>query len=125
MDLSRRAGRAKPKVVAAFPIDENDELVLVTDGGQLIRSPVHDIRVAGRATRGVTLFRVGEDERVVSVARLEEDDEPEQTEGAEAEALDDADDNDADDNDADDNGADGDGADGDGADDNGAEGDET
>jgi len=121
MDLSRRAGRAKPKVVAAFPIDENDELVLVTDGGQLIRSPVHDIRVAGRATRGVTLFRVGEDERVVSVARLEEDDEPEQTEGAEAdaeaeaEAIDGADDNGADDNGADDNGAD----------DNGAEGDET
>jgi len=114
MDLSRRAGRAKPKVVAAFPIDENDELVLVTDGGQLIRSPVHDIRVAGRATRGVTLFRVGEDERVVSVARLEEDDEPEQTEGAEAdaeaeaEAIDGADDNGADDNGADDNGAEGD-----------------
>jgi DNA gyrase subunit A len=119
MDLSRRAGRAKPKVVAAFPIDENDELVLVTDGGQLIRSPVHDIRVAGRATRGVTLFRVGEDERVVSVARLEEDDEPEHTEGAEAEAVDGADDNGADDDGADDNGADDNGAD-----DNGAEGDE-
>ena len=72
MDLSRRRGKPVPRVVAAFPIAEEDELVLVTDGGQLIRSPVDDIRIAGRATRGVTLFRVGADERVVSVARLED-----------------------------------------------------
>jgi DNA gyrase subunit A len=77
MDLSRGRGREAPRVVGAFPIEENDELVLVTDGGQLIRSPVHDVRIAGRATRGVTLFRVGEAERVVSVARLEEDEEAE------------------------------------------------
>ena len=44
--------------------------MLVTDGGQLIRSPVHDIRIASRRTQGVTLFKVSEDERVVSVARL-------------------------------------------------------
>jgi DNA gyrase subunit A len=92
MELSRRSARDRPKVVAAFPIDENDELVLVTDGGQLIRSPVHDIRIAGRATRGVTLFRVGEDERVVSVARLEEDDEAEEVEGLETAVADEAED---------------------------------
>jgi DNA gyrase subunit A len=68
-------------VVAAFPIEENDELVLVTDGGQLIRSPVHDIRIAGRSTRGVTLFRVGAEERVVSVARLEEVEDTENGDG--------------------------------------------
>ena len=44
--------------------------MLVTDGGQLIRSPVHDIRIASRRTQGVTLFKVSEDERVVSVAWL-------------------------------------------------------
>ena len=83
MDLSRRKVRGgAPRVVAAFPIRENDELVLVTDGGQLIRSPVHDIRIAGRATRGVTLFRVGAEERVVSVARLVEVEESESDENA-------------------------------------------
>ncbi|MPY74814.1 MAG: DNA gyrase subunit A [Alphaproteobacteria bacterium] len=60
-------------VVAAFPIDRTDQLMLVTNGGQLIRCPVDDIRIAGRLTQGVTLLRVGEEERVVSVARLRED----------------------------------------------------
>ena len=74
MDLTRSRGRRKisPLVVAAFPVEPNDEVVLVTDGGQLIRSGVDDIRIAGRSTRGVTLFRVADDEQVVSVAWLEE-----------------------------------------------------
>jgi DNA gyrase subunit A len=46
--------------------------MLVTDGGKLIRCPVHDIRIAGRKTQGVTLFKVAEDEKVVSVAWLAE-----------------------------------------------------
>ncbi len=62
-------------VVAAFPVADEDEIMLVTDGGQLIRCPVHDIRVAGRNTQGVTLFKTAEDERVVSVAHLEAEDE--------------------------------------------------
>ena len=51
--------------------------MLVTNGGQLIRTSVTDIRIAGRSTRGVTLFRVAEDEHVVSVAHMidVEDDE--------------------------------------------------
>jgi DNA gyrase subunit A len=49
--------------------------VLVTDAGKLIRCPVHDIRIAGRSTRGVRLLDVAEDERVVSVARLADDGE--------------------------------------------------
>ena len=57
-------------VVATFPIAASDQIMLVTDGGQLIRSPVHDIRIASRRTQGVTLFKVSEDERVVSVAWL-------------------------------------------------------
>ena len=64
-------------MVAAFHVAPSDQIMLVTDGGQLIRSPVHDIRTAGRTTRGVTLFRIGPDERVVSVARLEDVDEDE------------------------------------------------
>ncbi len=60
-------------VVASFPVADGDHIMLVTDGGQLIRCPVNDIRIAGRKTQGVTLFRVAEGERVVSVARLAED----------------------------------------------------
>ena len=67
---SERNGR----VAATFPVADGDQIMLVTDGGQLIRCPVADIRIAGRKTQGVTLFRIGEDERVVSVAWLAEDD---------------------------------------------------
>ena len=68
-------------VVASFPIDEADQLMLVTDGGQLIRTPVNDIRVAGRNTQGVTIFRTRDDEKVVSVGRVEDDEgEEEETE---------------------------------------------
>ncbi len=74
MDLTRGGrGRDDVRVVAAFPVGREDHLVLVTDGGQLIRCPVNDIRIAGRATRGVKLFDVAEDERVVSVTRLQEE----------------------------------------------------
>jgi DNA gyrase subunit A len=86
MDLSRGDG-AEVEVVAAFPIDLMDQIMLVTDGGKLIRSPVTDVRIAGRKTRGVLLFRVSDDERVVSVGRLDEDEEDEEDE-AEEEAPD-------------------------------------
>jgi len=69
MDLSRgRAGTSR--VIGVFPVDPTDQVVLVTDGGKLIRCPVHDVRIAGRSTRGVRLFDVAENERVVSLARL-------------------------------------------------------
>ncbi|MCG8691112.1 MAG: hypothetical protein MI806_07870, partial [Minwuiales bacterium] len=57
-------------VVESGPIEEGDQIVLVTDGGKLIRLPIDDIRIAGRNTQGVTLFNVAADERVVSVTRL-------------------------------------------------------
>ena len=60
------------RVIAAFPVAEDDQAMLVTNAGQLIRTKVDDIRVAGRNTQGVTLFRTEEDERVVSVARFAE-----------------------------------------------------
>ena len=73
-------------LVAAFPVTGRDQVMLVTDGGQVIRCPVDDIRVAGRNTQGVTLFRTAEDERVVSVTRLEDATEEDEAEGAEVEA---------------------------------------
>jgi DNA gyrase subunit A len=68
IDTSERNGA----VVAAFPVEESDQLVLVTDGGQLIRTGVDEVRIAGRGTQGVTLFSVGEAEKVVSVAQVRE-----------------------------------------------------
>ena len=67
-DLSRRGGR----LAAAFPVTEGDEILLVTDQGQLIRVPVAQIRIAARNTQGVIVFRTGENEHVVSVERLAE-----------------------------------------------------
>jgi DNA gyrase subunit A len=66
IETSRRNG----PVVAAFPVADDDQVMLVTDGGQVIRIPVDNIRIAGRNTQGVTLFDVAEDEHVVAVARL-------------------------------------------------------
>jgi len=64
--------RKNSGVVASFPVEESDHLMLITDQGQTIRVPVASIRIAGRATQGVTLFRVDGTERVVSVERVED-----------------------------------------------------
>ena len=69
IDLSRR-GCGQARVVASFPVMAGDQVVMVTDGGQLIRVPLDQVSQTGRSTRGVTLFRVAEGERIVSVTRL-------------------------------------------------------
>ena len=61
------------KLAAAFPIEDGDQIMLVTDGGQLIRCPVHDVRIASRNTQGVRIFRTDKEEHVVSVERIPED----------------------------------------------------
>ena len=66
----RRPGKPSARTIAAFPVIDDDQVVMVTDGGQLIRVPVNDVSVVGRRTRGVTLFRVAEDERIMSVTRF-------------------------------------------------------
>ena len=58
------------KLIAVFPVAQDDEIMLVTDGGQLIRCPVGGIRIAGRGTQGVIVFNTAEDERVVSVEHI-------------------------------------------------------
>jgi DNA gyrase subunit A len=63
------------KLVASFPVEEADQLMLVTDGGQLIRCPVNGIRIAGRSTQGVIVFNTAADEKVVSVERIGEEGE--------------------------------------------------
>ena len=59
-------------LVASFPVEDSDEIMLVTDGGQLIRVPVAGIRIAGRATQGVIVFDTADEEHVVSVDRIGE-----------------------------------------------------
>ncbi|KAF0117898.1 MAG: DNA gyrase subunit A [Rhodospirillaceae bacterium] len=66
IETTKRNGLA----VASFPIRDSDQIVMITDSGQIIRLPVNDIRIARRATQGVTLFRTGENQRVVSAVRL-------------------------------------------------------
>ncbi|RAU22593.1 DNA gyrase subunit A [Paramagnetospirillum kuznetsovii] len=84
IDMTDKTG----PVVASFPVDHEDEIMLVSDGGKLIRMPVDDIRIVGRRTQGVTLLRTAEGERVVSAARLcdiagNSDDGEDSDEGAE------------------------------------------
>ncbi|RZS89290.1 DNA gyrase subunit A [Phyllobacterium myrsinacearum] len=62
------------KLVSLFPVEASDQILLVSDGGQLIRVPVNGIRVAGRSTKGVTIFNTADGEKVVSVERISETD---------------------------------------------------
>ena len=68
IDTSERNG----PVVASFPIHQGDQIVMVTDAGKIIRVPVHDVRIAGRNTMGVTLFKTADNEHVVSAVRLQD-----------------------------------------------------
>jgi DNA gyrase subunit A len=69
MAITEKNGR----LVASFPVEESDQIMLVTDGGQLIRCPVDGIRIAGRSTQGVIVFSTAEGEKVASVEGLSED----------------------------------------------------
>jgi DNA gyrase subunit A len=60
-------------LVASFPVEKSDQIMLVTNGGKLIRVPVDDVRIAARNTQGVRIFKTEEDEKVVSVERVPED----------------------------------------------------
>jgi DNA gyrase subunit A len=79
MAITEKNGR----LVASFPIEESDQIMLVTDGGQLIRCPVDGIRIAGRSTQGVIVFSTGEGEKVASVERLSEEGDSEGDNGGE------------------------------------------
>nr|WP_278423038.1 DNA gyrase subunit A [Brucella anthropi] len=74
------------KLVALFPVEASDQILLVSDGGQLIRVPVDGIRIAGRSTKGVTIFNTADGEKVVWVERISEADSDEEN-GSEGEAA--------------------------------------
>ena len=62
-------------LVASFPVEDSDQIMLVTDGGQLIRCPIEGIRIIGRGAQGVTVFNTADDEKVVSVERVAAEEE--------------------------------------------------
>jgi DNA gyrase subunit A len=70
LDVSQRTGG----VVDAFPVSDNNHILLLTDQGQLMRFPVTQVRMASRKTQGVILLRVAGEEKIVSVVRLQEED---------------------------------------------------
>jgi DNA gyrase subunit A len=63
-------GKKNSSVIASFPVEESDDLMLISDGGQTIRVAVSGVSIQGRAAQGVTVFRVDEGEKVVSVERI-------------------------------------------------------
>ena len=65
-------GDRNQAIAACFPVADDAEIILVTDGGQLMRCPIDDVRIAARKTMGVTVFRVAESEHVVAVAAISE-----------------------------------------------------
>lgn len=69
MSLAKKNG----KVVGSFPVEESDQIMLVTDKGKLIRCPVEGIRIAGRSTQGVIVLDTAEEEHVASVERVSEE----------------------------------------------------
>ena len=68
MSVSKKTG----KVVSSFPVNEKDDVMLIAGSGKLIRSPVNKIRIAGRTTQGVTLFKVEKGEKVLSAASIKD-----------------------------------------------------
>ncbi|KPU83537.1 DNA gyrase subunit A, partial [Psychromonas sp. PRT-SC03] len=94
--ISIKVSERNGKVVGAVQVDENDEIMLISNRGTLVRTPVHGVSIVGRNTQGVTLIKTRDDEKIVALQRIEEvqeqpvyeDDEireninPEQIEGA-------------------------------------------
>jgi len=76
MVVNERNGR----LIASFAVEESDQIMLVTDGGKLIRCRIDDVRIAGRNTQGVRIFKTEEGEKVVSVERVPEEGNGEATE---------------------------------------------
>jgi DNA gyrase subunit A len=81
MSVNNRNG----KLVASFQVEDSDQIMLVTDKGQLIRCPVDGIRIAGRSTQGVIVFNTADDEHVVAVEHIGEETENGANGGAQGE----------------------------------------
>ncbi|WP_371395481.1 DNA gyrase subunit A [Fretibacter rubidus] len=79
-----RGKKAPPaKLVRSFTVEDDDQIMLVTDGGQLIRTPVRNISISQRSAKGVWVLRTKEDEKVVSIGRIEDAGDDDEEEGGE------------------------------------------
>ncbi|MBQ8729326.1 MAG: DNA gyrase subunit A, partial [Alphaproteobacteria bacterium] len=76
-----KLGGKNTAVAGSFPVADDHDIMMVTDGGKIIRTPVADVRIAGRSTAGVTLFRTAENEKVVSAISIERAEDEEQASG--------------------------------------------
>jgi len=81
-----KLGGKNTAVAGSFPVDDNHDIIMVTDGGKIIRTPVADVRIAGRATAGVTLFRTAENEKVMSAISIEHEESTEEVPAEQTEA---------------------------------------
>jgi DNA gyrase subunit A len=79
--VNMKLAKRQDAMVGVFPVATRDQIILVTDGGMMIRVPIEGIRLARRGSSGVVVFKVGDAERVVSVAHLGDSDEPSDPEG--------------------------------------------
>jgi DNA gyrase subunit A len=78
-----KLGGKNTAVAGSFPVAPDNDVIMVTNGGKIIRTPASDIRIAGRSTAGVTLFRTAENERVMSAISIESDGPDEESETSE------------------------------------------
>jgi DNA gyrase subunit A len=69
--IAIQASARNGRVIGAVMVGEGDEIMLISDGGTLVRTPVMDVSVTGRNTQGVTLIRLGANEQLVQVERIE------------------------------------------------------
>ncbi len=87
MDITQKTGN----VVASFPVEQMDELMIITDDGQVIRSRIHEIRIAGRRTQGVRLFNIDGKTKVVAADWIrdtsDEEEDSEELEGADTQEM--------------------------------------
>ena len=70
--ISIKVSERNGKVVGAVQVDENDEIMLISNKGTLVRTRVSEVSVVGRNTQGVTLIRTSEDEQIVALQRIDE-----------------------------------------------------
>ena len=91
--VAMRVNERNGTLVASFPVEDDDQIMLVTNAGQLIRVPVDGIRIVGRSTAGVTVFDTAEGENVVSVERISDTGEEEDEENGKGDSPDAGDDN--------------------------------
>ncbi len=82
-----KLGGKNTAVAGSFPVTNDQDIIMVTDGGKIIRTPVRDVRIAGRSTAGVTLFRTAENEKVVSAISIVADGEDNENADATTEQI--------------------------------------